>query len=197
MKKTSCFAALLAFLLLFCTACGAVTPTEDAGDKDQYMTDPVPEGKPAPVEPEAATVDGGAVHTCTFSISCETILDNMDNCAESKWALVPADGIVFPATEVEFNEGESVFDVLQRVCQENKIHMESNWTPMYNSAYIKGIHNLYEFDVGSLSGWMYAVNGWYPNYGCSRYRLHDGDVVEWRYTCDLGYDLGAESALGG
>ena len=87
------------------------------------------------------------------------------------------------------------FDVLQRVCRDNAIHMESNWTPVYNSAYVEGINNLYEFDVGSLSGWMYNVNGWYPNYGCSRYQLKDGDVVEWCYTCDLGYDLG--SAMGG
>lgn len=49
--------------------------------------------------------------------------------------------------------------------------------------------------MGSLSGWMYNVNGWYPNYGCSRYQVKDGDVVEWRYTCDLGYDLG--SGMGG
>ena len=27
-------------------------------------------------------------------------------------------------------------------------------------------------------------------YGCSRYRLQDGDVVEWKYTCDLGADVG-------
>lgn len=61
---------------------------------------------------------------------------------------------------------------------------------MYNSAYIEGIHNLYEFDVGELSGWMYSVNDWFPNYGCSRYQLQDGDVVEWVYTCDLGEDVG-------
>ena len=75
--------------------------------------------------------------------------------------------------------------------------MESSWTPIYNSAYIEGIHNLYEFDCGSLSGWMYRVNGWYPNYGCSRYQLEPGDVVEWRYTCDLGQDVGGAYAVGG
>ena len=120
----------------------------------------------------------------------------MDKCVESKKFLVPADGIVFPATKVEFSEGESVFDVLQRVCRDNAIHMESNWTPMYNSAYVEGINNLYEFDVGSLSGWMYSVNGWFPNYGCSRYALQNGDVVNWVYTCDLGYDVGGGYATG-
>ena len=41
----------------------------------------------------------------------------------------------------------------------------------------------------------YSVNGWFPNYGCSRYQLKNGDVVEWCYTCDLGEDLG--SGMGG
>ena len=146
--------------------------------------------EPAPVEPDNAVVDTGTQLTCTISISCATILDNWDKCADSKKPLVPDDGVLLPATEVTFSQGESVYDVLQRVCRENKIHMESSFTPVYNSAYIEGIGNLYEFDVGSESGWMYAVNGWYPNYGCSRYVLQDGDTVEWVYTCDLGQDVG-------
>ena len=188
--KTLCALLLALLVMLACAACGQQAQPEDTGDKDQYMTDPVPEGKPAPVEPQDSNVDADTKYTCTISISCETILDNMDKCAESKKALVPEDGIILPATEVTFSDGESVYDVLQRVCKENKIHMESSFTPVYNSAYIEGIHNLYEYDVGKLSGWMYAVNGWYPNYGCSRYQLKDGDAVEWRYTCDLGKDVG-------
>ncbi len=191
-------ALLLAVLLLLCTACGTVpAQPEDTGDKDQYMTDPVPEGKPAPVEPQDVVMGDDAELTCTFSISCATILDNWDKCDDSKKPLVPADGVILPSTTVTFSEGESVFDVLQRVCRDNKIHMESVWTPMYNSAYVEGIHNLYEFDVGSLSGWMYSVNGWFPNYGCSRYALQNGDVVKWVYTCDLGYDIGGDMAVGG
>ena len=154
MKKKSFCLLLLTAVLLFCAACGQTQTEqpEDTGDKDQYMTEPVPDGKPDPVEPQDTTVDTTTTHTCTFSISCETILDNMDKCVENKKFLVPADGVIFPATEVEFSEGESVFDVLQRVCKANKIHMESSFTPVYNSAYIEGIHNLYEFDVGKLSG---------------------------------------------
>ena len=128
--------------------------------------------------------------TCTFSIECSTILNNWDNLKESKAEFVPADGWILYPSEVEFYEGETVFDVLKRVCNEAGIQMESEWTPMYNSYYVSGINNLYEFDCGKDSGWMYAVNGWYPNYGCSKYTLEDGDTVEWRYTCDLGRDVG-------
>ena len=162
-----------------------------ATEKDQYLTDPVPEGKPMPVEPE--NQEKGKAITVTFSIECSTILNNLHQLDPDKLEMVPSGGVILPATTVSCYEGESVFEVLQRVCRDNGIHMESSWTPIYNSAYIEGIHNLYEFDCGSLSGWMYRVNGWYPNYGCSRYVLADGDVVEWRYTCDLGNDVGGRN----
>ena len=128
--------------------------------------------------------------TCTISISCSTILSNMDQCKEPKKEYVPDNGVILSTTTVTFTEGESVFDVLQRVCCDNGIQMEASRSPKYNSAYVEGIANLYEFDVGEGSGWMYKVNGWFPNYGCSRYQLKDGDVVCWEYTCDLGADVG-------
>ncbi len=167
------------------------------GGKDKYNTDPVPEGKPQPVEPEDQDVDKGKTYTCTFSIECSTILNNLNQLDPDKLEMVPSGGVILKKTTVTFYEGESVFDVLQRICKEKGIHLESSWTPIYNSAYIEGIHNLYEFDCGELSGWMYRVNGWYPNYGSSRYQLKDGDTVEWRFTCDLGNDIGGGYAVGG
>ena len=176
----------------------AATPAADGGtpapSPGAYGTDPIPEGKPAPVEPQDAEIGDEEFH-CTISISCASILDNMDKCKENKRELVPEDGWILEPTEVVFYGGESVFNVLQRTCRQKKIHMEFENTPMYNSAFIEGIGNLYEFDVGDLSGWMYSVNGWFPNYGCSRYALQDGDVVEWRYTCDLGADVGDSYAM--
>ena len=163
--------------------------------KDKYLTDPVPEGKPLPVEPQDVTI-GSTAYTCTISISCSTINDNMDLCDPAKKDLVPVDGWILRPMTVTFYEGESVFNVLQRVCKQQKIHMEFENTPIYNSAYIEGINNLYEFDVGELSGWMYKVNEWFPNYGCSRYALKDGDVICWVYTCDLGNDVGGGYSTG-
>ena len=129
---------------------------------------------------------------CTFSIECSTILNNLDRLNPDKRELIPSNGVILPPPSVAFREGDSVFDVLQRVCRDKGIHLESSWTPLYNSAYIEGIHNLYEFDCGQLSGWNYRVNGRYPNLGCSGYVLSDGDKVEWRYTCDLGRDIGCD-----
>ena len=162
--------------------------------KDQYLTDPVPEGKPIPVEPQHAVVTDKQL-TCTLTITCKTILDNMDDLDPEKIELVPEDGVILAEKTVTFYEGENVFQLLRREAKANKIHMEFEETPIYNSAYIEGIHNLYEFDCGELSGWMYSVNGWYPNYGCSRYQLKEGDQVEWIYTCDLGRDIGGRNVF--
>ena len=145
---------------------------------------------PEPIEPEDQQIDTAEEYTCTLYVECSTILNNMDQLTEGKEGLVPSDGVIYPYTTVTFSEGESVYDILLREMQNNRIHMESEFTPMYNSAYVQGINNLYEFDCGQYSGWMYCVNGWYPNYGCSRYQVQDGDVIEWHYTCDLGDDVG-------
>lgn len=167
-----------------------VTYSDGNGNsKDEYQTEPVPEGEPNPVEPEDVTVDKSKKGTCTLLIECGTVLNNMDKVTDGKEKVIPDDGVIYAKKKVTFYEGESVFDVLLRETKNNRIQMEYSFTPMYNSNYIKGINNLYEFDCGELSGWNYIVNGWSPNYGCSRYIVKEGDAIEWRYTCDLGRDL--------
>lgn len=161
--------------------------------KDQYGTEAVPEGRPVPVEPQNAVITDEE-HTCTLSVRCDTILNNMAWLDKNKAELVPKDGVIFAEQSVTFYEGESVFNLLLREMKKNKIHLEFQNEPIYNSAYIEGINNLYEFDCGELSGWRYKVNGWFPNFGCSRYQLKQGDKVEWVYTCDLGADVGASYA---
>ncbi|MCL2047111.1 MAG: DUF4430 domain-containing protein [Defluviitaleaceae bacterium] len=92
------------------------------------------------------------------------------------------DGVIFPATEVNFREGESVFDVLQREMRTAGIHMSARFVPITNTAYVEAIANVYEFEQGALSGWTYLVNGDSPSISASSYSLTDGDAVEWVYT---------------
>lgn len=160
------------------------------GVRGAYGDDSVPEGMPQPVEPQDATVDKTLAKTCYLTVTCATLLDHMDELAAGKEGLVPADGVLYARQAVTFYEGESVFDVLSREMRASRIPMEHSSNPAFNSVYIEGINNLYEFDCGDGSGWMYLVNGWIPNYGCSRYAVREGDEIVWAYTCDLGADLG-------
>lgn len=134
--------------------------------------------------------------TVTLEIRCDTVLKNYENLDDRLKSdeYVPPDGVILPATEYELFEGDTVFSVLSRAVREKKIQMEYQGADGngYKTVYVQGIHHLYEFSCGPLSGWMYRVNGEFPNKGCSDYELNDGDVIEWAYTCDLGRDIGCE-----
>ena len=132
---------------------------------------------------------GGNV--CTLEIRCDTLLSNLDALAAGKAELVPDAGVLLAKTTVAFREGETVFDVFRRCLREEKLHFEYVDARAYGSVYIEGIGNLYEFDCGEQSGWMFSVNGVYPGLGCSGYTVSDGDEIVFAYTCDLGADLGA------
>ena len=167
-----------------------------ATDKDKFQTDPVPSGKPLPVNQEDQKVDNNEEFYVTISIDCLTVLQNMDNLGKGKEKYV-GDGWILKTTKVKCKKGQTVYDILEQVCKAYSIQMENSYTPLYGSNYIEGIGNLYEFDCGNLSGWMYNVDGWYPNYGCSRYVLKAGEAIQWRYTCNgLGADLGSDFMSG-
>ncbi|MBR2748984.1 MAG: DUF4430 domain-containing protein, partial [Firmicutes bacterium] len=127
-------------------------------------------------------------YICYLEVECHTILNNMDSLKEGKAHLVPSNGVIYSAN-VKFTPGQSSYDVLRAAMQAAGIQMDAEYNSLYDSAYIKGINNLYEFDCGPYSGWMYSVNGIYPNYGTSAYTLADGDRLIFSYTCDLGRDL--------
>lgn len=155
---------------------------------------------PTPVEPQEApdetvrpipteTIEEKNTLICSLTVKCDTILNNMEKLAPEKVHLLPENGIILPVIELEFSKGDTVFDVLERELKKQKIHFEFSKVSMYDSSYIEGIGNLYEFDCGNLSGWIYRVNGKTPSVGCSQYQLKNGDKIEFLYTCNMGRDL--------
>ena len=159
--------------------------------KPDNSTDPDNSSKPNdPPKPETKM-------SCTIEIRCDTILNNMQDLNPGLDVYVPDSGTILPTTTITFTEGETVFDVLKRICDARGIQIEYSYTLLYGSYYVEGINNLREFDCGQQSGWMYKVNGWFPNYGCSEYILDAGDEIVWCYTCKgLGTDVGAPDFMG-
>lgn len=94
-------------------------------------------------------------------------------------------------TTMEINDGDTVLDALIRITKEKGIQMDYRGG-RGATAYVEGIANVYEFDRGQGSGWMYRVNGIFPDRGAGVVPLEPGDRVEWLYTTNLGVDLGAD-----
>lgn len=143
----------------------------------------------APPTATSTPTEQPAAETCTVSISCMTALQSAQ-LPDAVRAVLPGNGQILGAVTVELEADDTVWTVLQRVTRAHGVAMEAQWTPAYNSAYVQGIGQLYEFDCGQGSGWMYSVNGAFPNVGCSSYTLQAGDVIRWVYTCDYGHDIG-------
>lgn len=95
----------------------------------------------------------------------------------------------FPAQNLSIRPGEdTAFSLLQKT----GLTYKYNYHKTYSGVYVSAIEGLAEFDGGPNSGWMYRVNGEFPNHSASLHKIHAGDKVEWLYTRDLGKDLGAK-----
>jgi len=134
----------------------------------------------------------GTGDTCSLTIRCDTLLDssNKDKLSAAKQTLVPKDGIILSEERVPFEEGQTVFDVLKKELQSRNMQFEFEDNALSGPGYMDGICNLYEFDCGDLSGWMYSVNGTFPSVSCAQYKLSAGDKIVWAYSCNLGADIG-------
>ena len=140
---------------------------------------------------------------CFVTIDCKGIKNNLSSLKKGKKAFVPQSGYILKDARVPFEEGESAFDALKRACKENVctdnceyckkggIQLEFSFTPAYKSYYVEGIHQLYEKDCGSFSGWMFSVNGKFSDASSSEYLLKAGDKITFAYTASMGDDLTA------
>ncbi|MFV0518564.1 MAG: DUF4430 domain-containing protein, partial [Aminipila sp.] len=107
-------------------------------------------------------------------------------------------GYVIESEKVEISKGDSVWDVLKKAARKNKVSIDYRKSNDYeNGIYVAGINSINEFDHGQYSGWMYNVNGKYPNYTCDKYILNENETVQWRYTTNLGEDLVEVPSTGG
>lgn len=129
---------------------------------------------------EPAKTDGDI--TVTLSIRCDTIKDR-----QKVNYYIPDDGVILDTATFTADEGDTVYDVLLQAAKANNILLDNRGAE--GAAYIAGINSLYEFAYGDLSGWMYRVNGEFPDVGCQSCTVSDGDKIEWLYTTDIGKDL--------
>lgn len=130
--------------------------------------------------------------TVFLTIRSDTVLQHLDRIKEELLPYIERDGVILERSEYVLRHGDTAFDLLNRATRHHQIQMEYQGADMniYNSKYVQGIQYLYEFSCGPLSGWMYSVNGEFPNVGVSQYELKDGDDVAFLYTCELGKDIG-------
>ena len=119
-------------------------------------------------------------NACTLTIECKEILSNMDDLKPGHEKYVPKNGYILNNYTCAVNSGDTVFDVLEKACDDNSIILTSHSSGY--GVYVAGINNLDEFDCGSQSGWKYKVNGVDANRSCGYYKLTGGENIVFYYT---------------
>jgi len=92
----------------------------------------------------------------------------------------------FAEQEFLLEPGETAYSLLRRT----GLSIQSRGHSEFAGMYVQSINGWGEFSDGPLSGWMFRVNGNFPNFSASLYPLQEGDRVEWLFTRDLGNDIG-------
>lgn len=108
-------------------------------------------------------------------------------------------GTIIPLTKVSFKSGESIAQVTIRLLDHLGIGYSYTGSVTGNF-YLASIKNfevnntpydsMGEFDAGTGSGWMITLNGWFIDKSTAAFTVSNGDVIQWKYTCQVGKDIG-------
>lgn len=148
---------------------------------------------PKPSTPEKPVEKPAKKEYATITIGMRTLLnpDHYEllpkNLQSEKY--VPASGVLLNNAKIEIKEGDTAWDAISKLRSKYGIYINYEKNPMYG-IYIIGINHINEKQAGSLSGWMYTVNGVKAPVGVGNYQLEDGDRIELQYTTNGGTDLG-------
>lgn len=110
-------------------------------------------------------------------------------------------GTIISATEVPFEEGDSVADVTVRLL--DAMELDYDCTGSVNDGFYLAalkdfeLNGTYyptfgEFDAGGQSGWCVRLDNWHINQSSSAFEVEDEDTISWLYTCQYGADVGAD-----
>ena len=107
-------------------------------------------------------------------------------------------GTIVPATRVPYMAGESIADVTLRLLDAYGIGYRTSYGQY--GFYLASIRNfevnntpydeMGEFDAGAGSGWMITHNNVFIGQSAGNVDVKNGDRIEWKYTCQLGSDIG-------
>jgi hypothetical protein len=155
----------------------------ESHDEPEALTETAPPAELATAsEPPAPTGQGEPAP----SIPSDTVQVTIIGSAQT--------GTILSTELVELDGPATALDVLKKVVKARNIPMEYRGTGA--AAYVQGINDLYEFDEGAGSGWMYSVNDKFPSRSAGAWSVKPGDHIQWLYTTNLGKDLGVGQDVG-
>ena len=121
--------------------------------------------------------------TVTVNISCHELLSFATENLRNK---IPNEGYLLTSCQVQIDDDDTVYDVLRRVCEAKGMNYSASKGSF--GVYVSSIDNLSDSVVGKTAGWCYFVNGNFAKVSASKFRVKDGQTIDWEY--DDNWDAG-------
>jgi len=93
---------------------------------------------------------------------------------------IHADGATIASGSIKVNSGASAFDALQAFAQQQGLALTYKGSGA--TAYVTGINGYNAGPAGTMTGWLYSVNGTEPGSSMGVYTLKDGDSISMTYN---------------
>lgn len=120
-----------------------------------------------------------------IQIRCDNVAEAMDTLKDPALAeYIPEDGIAMARLKYIAAEGDSVLQILEKICSNNNIEVKKD-----KDGLIESIGYLKNGDCGEDSGWVYMVNGKLMDENPADVKVTDGDEIVWTFTLNGGRDV--------
>lgn len=93
---------------------------------------------------------------------------------------IHADGATIASGSIKVNSGASAIDALQAFAQQQGLALTYKGSGA--TAYVTGINGYNAGPAGTMTGWLYSVNGTEPGSSMGVYTLKDGDSISMTYN---------------
>ena len=87
---------------------------------------------------------------------------------------------IVAAEKISFKEGDTIYNVLLNAAKKHGLQVDSRGSGA--TAYVEGIDNIYEFDYGVKSGWIFKQNGASLTRSIGVTKVKAGDQIQCFYT---------------
>ncbi|WP_420167057.1 DUF5776 domain-containing protein [Lactobacillus helveticus] len=93
---------------------------------------------------------------------------------------IHADGATIASGSIKVSSGASAFDALQAFAQQQGLALTYKGSGA--TTYVTGINGYNAGPAGTMTGWLYSVNGTVPGSSMGAYTLKDGDSISMTYN---------------
>ena len=163
------------------TTTGTSTSTPPTNSGSTATTTTTTSSKPTATTGTTTTTNNSPSATPTLPVApTNPVTPSNDAKTITTTISIHADGATIASGSTKVNSGASAFDALQAFAQQQGLALTYKGSGA--TAYVTGINGYNAGPAGTMTGWLYSVNGTLPGSSMGVYTLKDGDSISMTYN---------------